>query len=219
MSKKREAIISGIEQMDAEQRKIQAERKREELNDKKEKARPPLLKRVGIGLVDLVIAAAMAFGFFMIAYTAVFPRVGYNTSAQYVLDSYDNSHLFVYGSTGYEKLSSHYDDSKTPEENYNVPISHYYKTNARAIEDNRYSAYTAGLVETGYYELNSSNDVVRKEGIPSSTVKPVLQERYENAVKYFYTDPALKQAQKTLRGGRACRQCGAALCHDDDRWG
>lgn len=198
MSKRRQATLSGIEQMDAEQRKLQAEQKRNELNDKKERARPPLIKRVGIGLIDFLIAGVMAFGFFMIAYIAIFPSVGYQSSAQFIIDSYENSHLFVVGSSGYEKITKHYDEHKTPEENYDVPISYFYTTNARAVADNKYEAYTTSKLATGYYELNAENVCVRKEGVSYTVVQPILQEEYENAVRYFYDDPALIKADKTL---------------------
>ena len=199
MNKKKQATLSGIEQMDAQQRKLQAEKKREELNDRKERARPPLLKRVGIGLIDLLIAGIMAFGFFMLSYVTIFPSVGYQSSAQYIIDSYEKSHLFVSGTTGgYDKISKHYDEHKTPEENYDVPISYYYKNTTRAISDNKYEEYTTKKLNTGYYELNAENICVRKEGVSNATVKPILEQEYENAVSYFYKNPDLIKADKTL---------------------
>ena len=51
---KREAIESGIRQMDAEQKELARKR---ELNDpeiKKDNARPYLIKRIGVALLDFV---------------------------------------------------------------------------------------------------------------------------------------------------------------------
>ena len=114
--------------MDAQQRKIEANRKKDEFDEKKSKARPSLLKRVASGLIDFAFAAIFAGGLFALTYFTIFPSVGYQDSAQFILDEYVDSGLFVYGSSGYEQLTSHYDANKTPEENYDVPVSKYYQT-------------------------------------------------------------------------------------------
>ena len=194
MSKKSKATQSAIEQMDAQQRKLEADRKKDELNDKKESMRPSLLKRLAAGLIDFAFSAIIAVGIFAISYYTIFPLLGYQSSAQYIIDSYESSKLFVYGSSGYEYLSSHYDDSKTPEQNYDVPVTRYYKTNARAVKEGEYEKYTTRLINSGYYEYNAQDEIVRKEGISNATAKEYLEKEYKTAVSYFFADPALKEA-------------------------
>ena len=93
--KKRDAVNMSIEQMDAQQRKIEANRKKDEFDEKKSKARPSLLKRVASGLIDFAFAAIFAGGLFALTYFTIFPSVGYQDSAQFILDEYVDSGLFL----------------------------------------------------------------------------------------------------------------------------
>ena len=194
--KKREAIKSGIEQMDAEQRKIQEERAREQLNKQKDNARPSLLKRIAAGLLDFAFAALLAGGLFTITYFSIFPSLGYQENAEIILTTHENSGLFVINNAQYEELTSHYDDEErlTPESYYDVKISHFYKTDDRAIKANKYDEYVQSKIDSGYYEINEEGNCVRKEEVNAATAKTFLEKEYKLAVDFFYEDPALNKA-------------------------
>ncbi len=196
--KKRDAVNMSIEQMDAQQRKIEANRKKDEFDEKKSKARPSLLKRVASGLIDFAFTAIFAGGLFALTYFTIFPSVGYQSSAQFILDEYVDSGLFVYGSTGYEQLTSHYDANKTPEENYDVPVSKYYQTNERAISENRYGEYLDRKLTSGYYELNADNECVRKADVSTTTAREYLKNEYNAAVSFFHANPKLREASRVV---------------------
>ena len=190
--KKRKAIQSGIEQMDAEQRRIQADIEREQLAKSKDMARPTLLKRIGAGLLDFVFAALLAAGLFTIAYFAVFPSLGYQSAAETIINAYEESGLYELGDGNYAQLT--YDESKTPEENYDVPLTYFYRTNTRAIQENKIEEYNNSKLDSGYYELNAENQFVRKEGVEPSEVKVFLYSEYQKAIDYLFSDPELVKA-------------------------
>lgn len=184
--------------MDAQQRKIEANRKKDEFDEKKSKARPSLLKRVAAGLIDFAFAAIFAGGLFALTYFTIFPSVGYQDSAQFILNEYVDSGLFVYGSSGYELLIDHYDTNKTPEENYDLPVSKYYQTNERAISENRYGEYLDRKLTSGYYELNADNECVRKSDVSTTTAREYLKNEYKAAVSFFHANPKLREASRVV---------------------
>ena len=187
--KKKDAIDKGFEQMAAQNNPQQEVV--DEVSKRKDIARPSLLKRIGAGLLDFVFAAIFAGGVFAFSYFVIFPNLGYQKASKDILDCYYNSELFVQNSGSFETITKHYDDNKTVEGNYDVPITHYYSTDARAIEDNKLDGYNTRKIESGYYELNADNEFVRKEGVTSSQVLTFLQKEYDDAVDYFYLNPTL----------------------------
>ena len=197
--KKKEAIKSGIEQMDAEQRRLQEERERERLNKQKDNARPSLIKRIGAGLLDFVFAALLAGGLFTITYFSIFPSLGYQDSAAIILTSYEESGLFVVNNAQYEEMTSHYDDEErqTPESYYDVAISNYYLTNDRAVKANKNDEYVQRKLDSGYYELNEEGVCVRKNDVTPATAKTYLEKEYGLAVDFFYDDPDFNKAYRT----------------------
>ena len=73
--KKRDAVNMSIEQMDAQQRKIEANRKKDEFDEKKSKARPSLLKRVAAGLIERINIVLGFYGMEQIKAEDAFYRI------------------------------------------------------------------------------------------------------------------------------------------------
>ena len=158
---------------------------------RKENARPSLIKRIGVGLLDFLFAAILAGGLFAITYFTIFPALGYNEAAAKIVEAYDTSHLYHSVNGGFVLINEDYDAAKTPEENYDVPITAYYSENERAIKDNKLDKYKETKLNSGYYELNSENEIVRKADISSDVAKAFLEQQYNNALDYLFEDPAI----------------------------
>ncbi len=196
--KKRQAVEYSIEEMDAQQRKEEQLREKDELRIKKEKARPFLLKRIGAGFVDIVFSLILAAGAFVFTYFVVFPHTGYDDAARYVVEAYYESNLFVQGLSGYEEITGHYDENKTPEENYDVPITMFYTTNERAIQDKKYDEYLLAKLSSNLYVIDEDGKCVRKESVSYLTAKTFLEAEYSKAVSYFDDNQELQHANYVM---------------------
>ena len=196
--RKAEATELSIQEMDKQQKQIQAAQKRDELNDKKERARPFLISRIGIGLVDFLFTAILALGMFFFSYFLIFPSLGYQSSSETLISAYEDSHLYVFENGQYNYLTNYYDENKTPEENYDVPITYFYTTNQRAIDDNQMEKYTERKIASGYYEYNSEHELVRTSIANNDAVRSYLKEEYSKAVDYLFSDTALIEASNKM---------------------
>ena len=192
--KKDEAVRLSIEEMDAQQRQIQADQLREELEKRKESARPSLLKRIGAGLLDFIIALAFAGALFVVAYFAILPAAGYNKASKAIFNAYEQSGLYVQGQGSFDQLIKHYDEQKTPEENYDVPLTNFYTTNDRAISESQNEKYIQRKLNSGYYVIDENGKCVSKTGVIFAERKVFLEAEYTKAVDYLWKDPALIKA-------------------------
>ena len=200
--KKKDAVQKGIDDLTNYQPQLSyAEQQRLILEKKKDDARPALLKRIGAGILDFLMAAATAAGLFALAYFAIFPSVGYQSSAAFMINTYDTCHLYQAGKdgkAGYVPLTDCYDDEKTPEENYDVPLTDFYSTNLRAVKENQLQKYVDRKINSGYYEINDQGQCVRKADVQRDTVKIFLEREYNTAVDYLFTDPEVVHAVNIL---------------------
>ena len=187
--KKRDAVETSVDEMVVQQNLKEINREKDELKIKKDRAHPFLIKRMGSGLFDFLLTAIVTVGAFVFSYFIIFPKIGYQKAANYVVNAYKESNLYVMGMTGYEQLS--YDESKTPEENYDVPITHYYTTNERAINEHKYEIYQQAKLDSSFYEINESGEYVRKSTVSSESAKSFLQLEYNKAVTFFESDKEL----------------------------
>ena len=164
---------------------------------RKDNARPSLIKRIGIGLLDFLFTAVLAGGLFAMTYFAIFPKLGYNDAAAKIFDAYNDSHLYVTLNGGFVQISENYDTSKTPEENYDIPITLYYSENERAVADNKLAEYEQTKLNSEYYVRDADNNIVRKEGISGDVAKAFLEQEYEKALNYLFKDPVMISSYRT----------------------
>lgn len=195
--KKKESVNLTLEELDREAQKRQAEREIEEMKEREANAQPSLMKRIGVGLLDFLFTAILATGIFGLIFLTAFEPLGYNKAADTVFKLYEESALFVEGDTGLVKITEHYDDTKSPIENYDVPITHYYSTNPRAIVQHKLDEYVTRKVNSPFFEFNSDNECVLSAGVIKEQLKTFLEEEYLKAVDYFADDPEFSEATKT----------------------
>jgi len=193
---KKQAVRATLEELDAEAQRQQEEREREEIRKRQDKARPSLIKRIGIGLLDFVFAAAFAGACFAFSYFVLFEPLGYNLAAKTIIDEHQNSGLFVVDGGNFVTLKDKYDGTVDPVKYYDVPITNYYKTDARAVEQNKLSTYVQAKLDSTYFELNGEGQCVAKEGVNKEFIKATLETEYTKAYNFFYDSPTLNAASK-----------------------
>ena len=176
------------------------EKQKELLQKQKEDARPALLKRIAAGLLDFVFGIGIAAGLFTLAYFTIFPSIGYQSSTQFLLDTYETSGLYAKNDDGsrFVPLTEKYNDDVTPEKNYDEPITHFYENNARAVLDNKSQEYINRKLDSGYYYLDESGNCLRKDTVPKDTAKEYLEKEYNLAVDYLFADPNVSHAVAVL---------------------
>ena len=158
---------------------------------RKDNARPSLIKRIGVGLLDFLFAAIFAGALFAMTYFTIFPKIGYQEAAGNIVEAYNSSHLYHSVDGKFALISEDYDDTKTPEENYDIPITAFYSENERAARENKLDKYNETKLNSGYYVLDAENNIVRKEDVSGDVAKAFLYQEYEKAVNYLFEDPVI----------------------------
>ena len=170
------------------------EKKLMEEERKKENARPSLIKRIGIGLLDFVFAAVFAGALFAATYFAVFPKLGYNEASETIVRAYDESHLYHTVNGNFTLISEDYDSEKTPEENYDEAITLFYKENPRAVAAEKLAQYNNDKINSGYYKLDDNGNYVRTEGTTADVAKSFMEQQYNKAVDFLFEDDTIIDA-------------------------
>ena len=199
--KKKDAIQKSMDDLGYQYQEPSFEQQqKDELQKRKDDARPALLKRIGAGLLDFLFAASFAGGLFVLAYFTIFPKVGYQNASQTLLNVYETSGLYLprTENIGFDPLTSRYDDEKTPEQNYDVPITNFYSNNVRAYHDGELQKYIDRKVASGYYYIDENNECKRKENVNRDTAKNYLEKEYNIAIDYLFSDPELVTATRIL---------------------
>ena len=172
------------------------EKKLAEEQARKDNARPSLIKRIGIALLDFVFAGVFFAALFVGSYYTIFDKLGYAEASQVVLNAYSESHLYINDNGNFSLISESYNATKTPEQNYDVAITEFYSNNARAIKDGKLQEYNNLKVSTGYYELNENNEYVRTETTTTDVAKAFLEQQYNKAVDYLFEDEEIINASR-----------------------
>ena len=199
---KKDAVQKGINDLNEYQPKLSyAEQQRLILQKKKDDARPALLKRIGAGILDFLMAITFAAGLFALSYFTIFPSVGYQDASNYMINIYETSSLYYPGKdgrVGFVPLPDYYDDNETPEKNYDEHLIEFYSTNKRAVKENQLEQYTNRKINSGYYYINDSGECVRKIEVQKDTAKAYLEKEYNIAVNYLFQDPEVIHAVNIL---------------------
>lgn len=150
------------------------------------KKRPYLLSRLGAGLFDLITSIAIVVGLqFLLAYLLYAP-LGYYEAHENALAVLEESHLYYKTSEGdYDFLTNHYDESKTLEENLDLPIIYYYTNVEYAKSYNKIKEYNTAKIGSGYWDINGE----RTSSFNETQAKIWLTEQYEYATSFCETDP------------------------------
>lgn len=161
--------------------------------------RPYLISRVGVGLLDLLLSAALFTGFYF-ALRPAFQAMGIKAAAEDARRQYEESGLYVKTEAGdYELISSHYDETKTPEENYDVPISLYYKEGEYPKEIGAYATYCQAKLDSGLYEVDAEDNWGRTAEYDVTKARFFLKDQYLKAVDVVESSPAYAHDLTTIK--------------------
>lgn len=172
------------------------EKKQAEEQARKDNAKPSLIKRIGIALLDFVFAGVFFAALFVGSYYTIFDKLGYSEASQTVFNAYNESHLYINDKGNFSLISDNYDSSKTPEQNYDGAITEFYSTNARAIKDGKLEEYNNLKISTGYYELNENNEYVRTASTTADVARSFMEQQYDKAINYLFEDEAIINASR-----------------------
>ena len=183
----KKVIQKGIEDTTAYyQNKYQESKRKKKPEDP---ARPSLIKRFAGILLDSLIIAATAFGLQTIMYNTIYKPLGYFNDRNIVAKLNSDSHLFVEGETGgLVQITKRYDTSKTPEENYDVPLTYYYSTNERAIEKGLLERYNTAKADSYLFEFNGES-YVRSSFATDKSIRTFLENHYKSAIEFHKANP------------------------------
>lgn len=150
---------------------------------------PYLITRIGSGFLDLLVVALLTFVFEIAWYYSIYPASGYFTDVSSAHQILEDSHLYIKTSSGaYEAISSHYDKTLTPEENYDTPIVYYYTNEAYPISKDKLSEYNTSKISSTYY-VYSGDTIVRKDGVSDEDAVKFLKDQYDKALDFLDTNP------------------------------
>ena len=110
------------------QTRSESDKEKERIENIKDSARPALLKRIGAGLLDFLFSASLFALLFVFSYFVIFPSLGYQDSTATIMSAYSDSGLYAQSNGNFVTLDQTYNSDLTPEENYDVPITNFYKT-------------------------------------------------------------------------------------------
>lgn len=195
--KAKESVNITLEQLDQEAKKQQAEKEREEMDKRQNNAKPALIKRIGIGLLDFIFAGIIMGACFLFSYFVLFEPLGYNAASEKIISTYQDSGLFVLNEGKFISISEKFDAANDPVAYYDVPITNYYKNDARAVANHKLETYIQAKLDSTYFVLDGENNCVPKEGIGTLVLKETLERELENAIGFFYENPELNDAAKT----------------------
>lgn len=188
MKNKKEVIEKGIlEQEEYYSKKIEEEKRaRKKVDDP---AKPSLIKRFASILLDVLMILVIVLGLQFASFNLILNPLGYIDDQNYIQNSIRDSKLYVMNEMGnYVTITSKYNDTKTPEENYDVVITYFYSTNSRAIEENKLNEYINNKIESGIFIMDNGN-LVRSSTATDTRVKELLLKEYNEAIKFLKSDP------------------------------
>lgn len=198
--RKIEATARGIEQMSGnnDDTRYKLNPEEEALRKRIDAAKPSLLKRIGVALLDLLFAAILAGGLFVFSYFVVFPNIGYTDASQELVSAYTESHLYNIEDGKFVLISESYNDSKTPEENYDIPLLSFYSENPRALAAEKLQQYHKAKLDSGFYQQDPDNEykTIRIEGVSGSKAKLLLELEYNKAIDFLVEDPEIIAASQ-----------------------
>ena len=186
--KEKDIIEQGIKEQDAYyQRKNQEEKLKAQKQD--DPAKPNLLKRFASIILDGLMILLVLFGLQVASFFTVLDKLGYRDNKEYIQEAIIKSHLYKQNEIGnYVAITSLYDSSITPEENFDEAIIYFYSNDARAIEDNKLEEYYTSKISSNLFALEDGK-YVRTSIANDDNVKRFFVTEYKEALKYLQSDP------------------------------
>lgn len=169
-------------------------RKEQVKKDLEQISRPSLMRRIGSGLLDLLFVLVALVLIELLAAAVLFRPLGYYDAQSNIDAIFAESGLYLRQNGLNVTLTNAYDDSKSVEENYDVPITAFYADNPRCIESNKLAEYEKSKLDSKYYERNENGAIVRKDNVNENDLKKFYEQEYNKAVNFLGQDPVYVDA-------------------------
>lgn len=173
-------------------------RKEQIKKDLEQISRPSLVRRIGSGLLDLLFVFVLFALVELLAAGVFFKPFGYFDAQGDIDTIFTESGLYLHKNGLNVRLDNAYDENKTVEENYDVPITAYYTQDSRCLENDMMASYEKAKLDSGYY-VQTDSGLVKKSGVSAEKLKSFYESEYENALAFLRKDPAyVKAVNKTF---------------------
>ena len=147
--------------------------------------RPFLLKRFGVGLLDLLIIFIVAALFEFILYISLFKPLGYYDYKNNVMEIARDSGLFVEHDDSYIEVDKYYNNHDDLIKNYDEKITYFYTNDQIAISKNKIDEYNNSKEQSGYFNKIDGKYVV-KDGIEKNVLVNFYNNQYSKAMDLLY---------------------------------
>lgn len=166
----------------------EASRKEQAKKDLEQISRPSLMRRIGSGLLDLVFIFVLFALIELLAMGVFFNPLGYFDAKNDIDNVFIESGLYLRQNGLNVTITNAYDDTKTAEQNYDLPITNYYTNDQRCIDNGMLLQYEQAKLDSGYFVKDEAGNIVVKSGISQETLKEFFQQQYTNALAFLRKD-------------------------------
>jgi hypothetical protein len=129
-------------------------KKNQEEKELRNKLKPNLLKRFGSILVDGVLILVVFFGLFFLSYLTILKNGSFQDDMETMLSMKEESHLYKSINGSFVLISDDYDDTLTPEENYDEAITYFYSNIDYCIQENKLEIYNNAKINSKIFTLD-----------------------------------------------------------------
>lgn len=164
-------------------------RKEQVKKDLEQISRPSLLRRIGSGLLDLLFIFVLLALLESFAMAVLFRPLGYYDAQSDIDKIFAESGLYLRQNGFNVLITNAFDENKSVEENYDVPITKFYAENLRAQEKNKLTEYEKSKLDSGLYVKNADGSLVKKENVNDESLKKFYQKEYDKAISFLAQDP------------------------------
>ena len=163
--------------------------RRQKVKEDAEKiGRPSLTRRLGSGLLDLLFVAIVFVGLMVFAAVVLFESFGYADAVATINNIDKQSGLYVERDGMYLYIDNAYDNTKSIEDNYDLPISNYYSTDSRAVKADKMAEYNLAKEQSKLFDKDSNGKWTPKQA-DSDALRTFYQQQYASAVDFLAKDP------------------------------
>ena len=114
-----------------------------------------------------------------------------------MIQIYVDSGLYEMVEGKYTKLTDSYSDGDSLVDHFDVPITHYYETDQRAISDNKLETYNERKLASEYFEM-VDGEIVAKKVVDQDGLKSFFVSEYNKALNYLFDDPQIIKANNIV---------------------
>lgn len=169
-------------------------RKEQVKKDLEQISRPSLMRRIGSGLLDLLFVFVIFALLELFTWAVLFRPLGYYDAQSDIDKIFAESGLYLRQNGLNVLINNSYDENKSVEENYDIPITKFYTDNPRCKEKNKLAEYEKAKLNSKYYEKDESGALVKKQDVTNDNLKKFYETEYEKALDFLTQDPVYVQA-------------------------